>query len=525
MEWEVGGVKFRGLTFAALAAVIIVGVNMTSGTQPSGLDQDTAEEKVIKAAPPEEAETENAAKQGEPGAMKPYEQKESVEGESSSGAPKIDEHNQNAAPETGGEQTPEGSNAIVTGEELQPDEELPVSTSAGKEPQTEVPKVIEPLWVRELTEIRAGHNDSNPVWSPSGELIAFERSIGDKKEIVVASPVGTIVQRIYLELAGDDDGMQFFLPGTFEEVSYNSGLSWSPRGDRFVVMSNGGSGNYDLYLGAIGSEETKRLTEHTAKDGLAHWSPADNHLVFISGRTGCGDIYLMDLETHMLTQLTRGEKAFLYPQWSPDGKKIVMIYGSNENHDIYLISDVKEPLGTLKPMTTWTYDDLRPVWSPDGKKIAFYTNYNEDDNPKVWSLAVIAADGSDPTEGEGLAVKVVATEIIPDVEQGPAWMPDSKRIVYVKNDRQAYNPIYIIDIEERANFLLKTGAKMNHDVTCSADGTIAFRAQVEQWDHIHVARLEDNERRSPSVGRTEHKMDQYMLPYGCIPGSPGVSQR
>ncbi len=155
---------------------------------------------------------------------------------------------------------------------------------------------------------------------------------------------------------------------------------------------------------------------------------------------------------------------------------------------------MKEPLRTLKPLTTWPYDDLRPVWSPDGTKIAFYTNYNEENDPKVWALAVIAADGSDPKEGEGLAMKVFAKNIIPDVEQGPAWMSDSKRIVYVKNDRQAYNPIYIVDIEKGENLLLRTGAKMNHDVTCSADGTIAFRAQVEQWDHIHVARVEDRER-------------------------------
>ncbi|KPK97651.1 MAG: hypothetical protein AMJ95_07945 [Omnitrophica WOR_2 bacterium SM23_72] len=437
---EVGSVKVRRWACTVLVAAAVVGVSLSADAQSSVVDQDMAEEPA-----------------------------------------------------------PEEGKAVVAGEEPLLGEWPAERITVGKEPETEVPKVIDPLWVRELTDINPGHNDSNPVWSPSGELIAFERSIGDKKEIIIATPLGMIARRVYLQLAPDDDEMEFFLPGTFEEVSYNSGLSWSPRGDRFVVMSNGGGGNYDLYLGAIASDETKRLTKHTAKDGLAHWSPVDDHLVFVSGRTGHGDVYLMHLATRALRRLTRGEKAYLYPQWSPDGQKIVMTYGSNDNHDIYLIGDLKDPLGTLKPLTTWSYDDLRPVWSPDGTKIAFYTNYNRENDPKVWSLAVIAADGSDPTDGEGLAMKVVVTDIIPDVEQGPAWMPDSNRIVYVKNDRHAYNPIYIVDIEKRADSLLRTGAKMNHDVTCSVDGTIAFRAQVEQWDHIHVARVEDTERRFPSV--------------------------
>jgi TolB protein len=216
-----------------------------------------------------------------------------------------------------------------------------------------------------------------------------------------------------------------------------------------------------------------------------------DQLAFVSGRTGKGDIYLLDLATRALMRLTRGNKPYLYPQWSPDGKQIAMIHGSNENHDVYLIMDVQKPGAAPKALTTWTHEDLRPVWSPDGKKIAFYSNYNAAGDPKVWSLLVIAADGSDPVEGEGLAGKVVATDVVPDVERGPAWMPDSARIVYVRNDRQEYNPIYVVDLVRKTNRLLTTGTKMNHDVACSAAGVIAFRAQVEQWDNLFLAELKD----------------------------------
>jgi Tol biopolymer transport system component len=352
-------------------------------------------------------------------------------------------------------------------------------------------ELIEPLFIRPLVKIESGRNDSNPAWSPLGAFIAFERSIGDKKEIRIMRPDGTPIQTVYFQLSDGGKEMKFFFPGVSEETSYNAGITWAPDQYRFVFMSNGGEGNYDIYLQDLGGRAPVRLTNHKEKDGQAHWSPVDDRLVLVSGRTGKGDIYLQDLRTRAITRLTQGGKAYLYPRWSPDGKRLVMMHGSNENHDILLINDVIKPMESQKILTTWPYDDLRPIWSPDGERIAFYSNYNPMNDPKIWSIVVIASDGSDPTEGEGLVAKVVAMDVIPDVEVGPAWMPDSNRIVFVKNDRQEYNPIYVADLREKTAIPLKTDTKMNHDITCSADGTIAFRAQVDQWDQIFLMKLKD----------------------------------
>jgi len=85
---------------------------------------------------------------------------------------------------------------------------------------------------------------------------------------------------------------------------------------------------------------------------------------------------------------------------------------------------------------------------------------------------------------------VVATSVLPDVERGPAWMPDSAGIVYVKTIDRKYNPLYLVDLvrDQRPR---QDRDEDEHDVTCSADGVIAFRAQVDQWDQIFVARLKD----------------------------------
>ena len=354
------------------------------------------------------------------------------------------------------------------------------------------PPEIEPLFVRAFTDVEPGHNDSNPIWSPTGNLIAFERSIEDRREIIISRSDGTVLQKIYHRIPEQNNDLDSVFSDILEDVSYNSGISWSPDENQIVFMSNGGSGNYDLYLlPTLGQEQTVRLTDHVEKDSHPHWSPVADRLVFVSGRTGSADIYLMDLLSGSVIKLTNGHKTYLYPQWSPDGSKIVMINGSNENHDIFLIEDFYRPLQTLKALTRWEHDDLRPVWSPDGKKIAFYSNYNLENDPKIWSIVVIAADGSSPVDGEGLAARVVAVNVIPDIERGPAWMPDSKRLVYVKNDHKTYNPIYIVQIDDQKNQPVNTQTKMNHDLACSVDGTLAFRAQVEQWDHIYIARLKE----------------------------------
>ena len=352
------------------------------------------------------------------------------------------------------------------------------------------PAGVEPQFVRPLVPIAAGRNDSNPVWSPVGDLLAFERSRGDDKEIVIVRLNGDIVQTIHQQSAAAPGQSQFFFPGVVEPTSYNSGISWSPDGKRFVFMSNGGEGNYDLYLREADGRIT-RITSDKEKDGHGHWSPAQDRIAFISGRSGKGDVYSLDLAAKTTTRLTLGEQPYLYPQWSPDGKRLAVIRGSNENHDIYVLEPGRSPPVPPKPFSTWRYDDLRPVWSPDGKRLAFYTNYNPAGDPRVWAIVVVAADGSDPTEGEALAARVVATDVVPDVERGPAWLPDSRRIAYVRDERQAYNPIYIADVDSRASTLVRTGTKMNHDVTCSPGGLLAFRAQVDQWDQVYVAKLRD----------------------------------
>ena len=79
-------------------------------------------------------------------------------------------------------------------------------------------------------------------------------------------------------------------------------------------------------------------------------------------------------------------------------------------------------------------------------------------------------------------------QAIPEVD---ALVPDSRRIAYIRNDKRDYSPIYVVDVDTRKSARIATGTSINNDLSISADGVLAFRAQVEQWDRIFLVKLAD----------------------------------
>jgi Tol biopolymer transport system component len=372
--------------------------------------------------------------------------------------------------------------------------------------------VAQGVFVRPLlADSGIGRNDASPSWAPDGAMLAFERAQESRREIVIARLDGSTVKTVYYQNDEDDLGLGALLPGLGQTISYNSGITWSPAADSFVFMSNAGEGNYDLYLGTLMGKTVRRLTHDPQKDGQPDWSPKGSTVVFVSGKSGNAQLFLLDVLSQQVRRISMGEQNYLYPRWSSDGRRIAAIYGANENHDIVIIEGLpvlgaaavmalpasaaqaaaakKIAPPSQRHLTTWSHDDLSPSWSPDGKRVAFYSNYNPQGDPKIWSLLVVEADGSAPTEGEGLIQRVVAHNVIPDVAQGPAWLPDSKRIAYARNDQQDFSPIYVVNVQTRKSVRLETGTSINHDLTISSQGVLAFRAQVEQWDQIFLASL------------------------------------
>jgi Tol biopolymer transport system component len=82
---------------------------------------------------------------------------------------------------------------------------------------------------------------------------------------------------------------------------------------------------------------------------------------------------------------------------------------------------------------------------------------------------------------------LIAEDVVIDLNTGPAWSPDSRKVFYVKHDVSVANPIYAYDIASGKSYLFNTNTRMNRDLLISRLGILSFRAQVGAWDRVFLA--------------------------------------
>jgi len=348
---------------------------------------------------------------------------------------------------------------------------------------------------RNVTAAVLERNEHNPRFSPDGKRLSFERREGSSQAIYVAGldAAGATPVRVSSAPARAAASAEEALLGSARpgDESFNTQLSFFPNGREVVFTGNGTAGVYRIFRGALDGGKFDAVAGDSKEEGHPAVSPDGRFLVYVAARRGIGKLYLRDLTTGVERPLTDGASIDLFPAWSPNSKALAFTSGENDNHDVYLIPDVTvaAPAPTRVALSAWKFDDLRPVFSPDGKRIAFYSNFSPSGQEREWSIVVVSADGTTANKGAALAERAVALDVIKDPEVGPAWLPDSRRLAYARNVKAEFNPVYTVDVDTRVEQRIDTGTRMNHDLTCAPDGTLAFRAQVKTWDDIFVAPL------------------------------------
>ena len=162
---------------------------------------------------------------------------------------------------------------------------------------------------QEVRELTAHVEDSTPAWSPDTNQIVFASSKeGDRKWRVYATSPG--------EARGEG-----------EQWALGQMPAWSLDGNRIAYHGCDEHGDQcGVWVMQPGGSSPVRLTTD-ASDTAPAWSPDGSQVAFVSARTGNWEIYLVDVATDQEIQLTDHPADDVAPTWSPDGTQLAFLSG------------------------------------------------------------------------------------------------------------------------------------------------------------------------------------------------------
>jgi Tol biopolymer transport system component len=299
---------------------------------------------------------------------------------------------------------------------------------------------------RPLSAERAG-NAMDPAFSPDGGRVAFEVSNSQEKftELFIVSVDSGKEEKVQPP-AGSGGVSGRFL----DKKQVNHEFTWAPGGQLYAFSSSGGDEEFDIYIKSvtvpIGTAE---------KEGGAAFSSDARSLVYCSASSGEGDLYLLDVYAleKPPTRLTTSPGLDFYAVWSPVSEKRLAYSAMTEaGANIVVIDDVSRPRDSARTLTNWKSNQIKPSWSPDGAWVAFFSNHDKAEHTQ-FDVYVVQAGGGTPYK--------VASNVIPSERRGPAWTPDGRGLIVVRNEPNAGDPLVRVDLATSAAEIIPTGTVNN----------------------------------------------------------------
>jgi tricorn protease len=292
------------------------------------------------------------------------------------------------------------------------------------------------IWVADLAaktyrQILAGENYNRfwPMWGPKDEIYFVADPLANDKAIKPGSPeVRKSLNNIYkisakggsqpIQVTKHTDGNVFF-------------PSMSSDGKVIVYEENFGIWKLDVASGKNTEIKIDIVSDEKVNESelVAINSEADSFDLSPSGRRAVissqNQIFTIATDRGDISVITndKGASRNESPQWSPDGKYVAFISDRSGRQEIFLV----DPDGkNLKKISDLDTDKGPIVWAPDSKGLIYGST-----DKKLYYYAV--ADGK---------TSVVTSSDI-SAPRSPAFSPDSKWIVFSKQDRTMRNHVYI----------------------------------------------------------------------------------
>ena len=207
-------------------------------------------------------------------------------------------------------------------------------------------------------------DDYDPMWSPDGQEILFNRSPN----------MGVIDVFI---MTSEGLGEVNLTPGS---GSVDVALGWSPDGTQILYASNG-----NLWLMRPDGSDKRQLTNNLYEEWTGSWSP-DGETIAV-GRQG--DLFLVAVDGSGEVPLLLRPESDSDPVWSPDGTKIAFVSKQSGIDNIWIMNaDGTQPYSLTNSVG---YHSAEPAWAPDGSRIGFSSDRDGD-----WDIWTMNPDGSDP---------------------------------------------------------------------------------------------------------------------------------
>ena len=222
--------------------------------------------------------------------------------------------------------------------------------------------------------------DHYPVWSPSGDRIAFVSRLENKPNVDIRglqlntiSANGTDVEVLTPEIRG----VALYPP------------VWSPDGIRLAFLVNPEDWNQGLSLYTVGRDGSGlvRIGETLLPPT---WSLDSKQLAFLSGDERESRLQIVRFDATEVDQVWTGDpidplRPISQVSWSPDGSKILIVMPAQ----IHVVT----PDGIVLRTTSIDDEAVRVAWSPDGARLALY--FPAFSRHKGGQVLTMASDGSD----------------------------------------------------------------------------------------------------------------------------------
>ncbi|MDA3925327.1 MAG: hypothetical protein PF904_11585 [Kiritimatiellae bacterium] len=277
-------------------------------------------------------------------------------------------------------------------------------------------------------------NDSEAVWSPDGQQIAFQTDRKGDLDIAV------------VDLANGSISMPV------ERAGHACYPAWTPDGA--LVYAFGHHAGTAVQAAAMKADcgyglrlwregQTQVLTQGYWRDYTPSVSPDGTAVYYASTRDEkSGDSAALwrreltpDATGDCVYRLGQQQGGAVQPSLSPDGQILLWAQLNNFRKNWRLCAALTTNLSDFVYLTSPEMSAYAPRWSPDGRFVTF-SGFRTGD--PCWGIYV----------QEACSGEMMRLETGPGVSRSPAWSPDGRELVF-ENNRTGYYKLYRTRVTRR----------------------------------------------------------------------------